>query len=52
MEKICKTIEKMCILAFWVPTKSAYVPQIFAWPPLGSADFLKKTAKNDGFQTF
>ena len=37
MEKICKTIEKICRRAFLVPTKSAYLPQIFAWPPLAKA---------------
>ena len=33
MKKICNAMEKICRSAFLVPTKSAYLPQIFAWPP-------------------
>ena len=33
MEKICNPMEKICKRYIFVPTKSAYLPQIFAWPP-------------------
>ena len=34
LEKICNLMEKICKPYILVPTKSAYLPQIFAWPPL------------------
>ena len=34
MEKICNPMEKISKLYILVPTKSAYLPQIFARPPL------------------